>query len=103
MAPFNPEYIVNRMQRSPRADVLVYQLGYEIYVMEYGKAPVLIGKGGKPAWLPDGKTVAYLDENGDVQSYTLDIPLSEKPVGGDLGHSSIVLQPQFFFTIGVEP
>jgi len=95
-----PKYIINRMMRSPRSDDLVLWLGNEIYFMELGKEPILIGKGSHPVWHPNGKTILYVDENGIFQIKDFDIQVKDQAIGGNFTASTIHLQPTMFFTEG---
>jgi len=98
--PNDPEYAASGLMRSPKGDFFLYQLGYDIYVIDYGKEPILIGKGSKPVWLPDGKNVLYNDERGQIQIVKLNFPVKNQVIGGNFSAITIHLQPDIYFKMG---
>jgi hypothetical protein len=72
-------------------------MNHEVYIMESGKEPVIIGNGGLPVWHPDGKTVIYLGEDGLYTVKSLDIPVGDQIIGGNFSASTIPFQPRIFF------
>jgi hypothetical protein len=86
------------MMRSPRSDNLVFWIGYDVYVMESGKEPILIGTGSLPVWHPHGKTIFYIEESsGLYQMISFDFPVEDQVMGGYYSASTIHLQPTLFF------
>jgi len=93
-----PKLYIWRQSRSPRADVLVYQLGGdEIYIMPFDGEPQFIGNGVDPVWLPDGETVVFRGQ-GKIETRDLDINLSEKSIGGGQISIHYKIHPDYFFT-----
>jgi hypothetical protein len=72
-------------------------MGDEVYVMELGHEPILIGKGSQPVWHPDGKTLFYVEDGGLYQTESLDVPVEDKVIGGYFSASTIHGQPGIFF------
>jgi hypothetical protein len=95
-----PKSIVNTIIRSPRSDSFVFWMGYDVYAMELGKEPVLIGKGSKPIWHPNGQTIFYTGENGFYNTKTMNFPMKDHFTGGYFNASTIHLQPDIFFKMG---
>ena len=95
--PNSPKLYAAGLMRSPRSDAFLYRSGVEIYVLEYGKQPFLIGKGSKPIWLTDGKTIIYYSETEQIQSSTLNFVVKDQIIGGYLSNNVIHLQPDIFF------
>ena len=95
--PNDPKLFTSDLIRSPKADGFVYSLGREIYFMEYDKAPIFLGIGSKPVWLPDGRKVMYYDEMGSIRIFEVNTLTVEKIIGGNFSARTIYLQPNIFF------
>lgn len=92
-----PQYYPDHQSRSPRADALVFNIGDEIYVMEFDGKPILIGKGSSPTWLSDGVTLIYRDEDGLLNTAAVGIKTTDQTVGGWQSSPGIRIHPDFFF------
>jgi Tol biopolymer transport system component len=93
----SPQYYPDHQSRSPRADALVFNLGEEIYMMEFDGKPILIGKGGPPTWLDDGVMIIYRGEDGMLNTVTVSIKTTDRTIGGWQSSPGIRIHPDFYF------
>ena len=97
LLPHSPELITFGVNRSPRSDTLVFNVGENLYTMELGQKPSLIGKGSNPLWHPNGMTIFYTDKNDVDQEVALQTAVIDQFAGGSFGVRSIQNQPKIFF------
>jgi len=97
LLPHSPELITFGVNRSPRSDTLVFNLGEDLYTMVVGQKPSLIGKGSNPIWHPNGITIFYTDKNDVEQAVALQTSVTDQFAGGSFGVRSIQNQPKIFF------
>lgn len=85
------------LSRSPRSNALVFSLGPELFTLEEGHEPIFIGRGSRPIWHPDGRTIFYVDERGNVQSFDTGFNALDYSVKGNIGSRPVRFQPAINF------
>jgi hypothetical protein len=91
------------ISRSPRADLITYRIGADIYISDFDGQSEIVAQGRSPLWLPDGKTLLYHAEDGGFQTVVVTDKVIELSVGGQQPVTSIYIQPEYFFAPGGKP
>ncbi len=65
--------------------------------MEEGQEPIFIGRGSRPIWHPDGRTIFYTDESGIVQSFDTGFKVFDYAVKGNISSRPVRFQPAINF------
>jgi hypothetical protein len=65
--------------------------------MDEGQEPIFIGRGSRPIWHPDGRTIFYIDESGIVQSTDTGFKVFDFAVKGNMSSRPYRFQPEIFF------
>lgn len=92
-----PKLMTSDLSRSPRSNALVFSLGPELFTMDEGQEPIFIGRGSRPIWHPDGRTVFYIDESGIVQIVDTGFKVLDYAVKGNISSHPVRFQPSISF------
>lgn len=92
-----PDLLTSSLSRSPKSNALVFSLGRELFAMDEGQEPIFIGRGSRPVWHPDGRTIFYVDESGIVQSIDTGFKVLDYAVKGNMSVSPVRFQPPIIF------
>ena len=78
-----------QISRSSRANLVAYQAGNEIMIIDFSGNIRFAEVGNSPLWLPDGKTLFYQTEEGSFQVVEIDVKDAlETGVGGQFSSYS---------------
>jgi WD40-like Beta Propeller Repeat len=91
-APASAEEI----RRSPRADMIAYRVGPDLYVMDFEGQIAWMGHGHGPVWAPDGKTLFYRGTDNRFQVVVIETEVGEHAVGGAWPSPGLYIEPEYF-------
>jgi hypothetical protein len=91
------------ISRSPRADLITYRIGVDIYISDFDGQSEIVAQGRSPLWLPDGKTLLYRTEDSGFQTIVASDKVIGPVVGGQQPATSLYIQPEYFFAPGGNP
>jgi hypothetical protein len=96
MKPIGDRISVWNLDRSPRADLVAYQAGENLYVTDFEGQSKIVAPGKSFTWLLDGKTIIYRGMDDSIQMIVLDIQVADAASGGQCDSVSLYIQPEYF-------
>jgi hypothetical protein len=95
-----PAYTPEEIRRSPRADLVAYRVGPDLYVMDFEGRIDFTAPGHSSLWAPDGKTLFYRGTDNRFQVAVLESEVMDSAVGGAWPSPGLYTEPEYFFAPG---
>ena len=89
--------------RSPRADLVAYRVGDNIYVTDFDGQSKIVAQGKSFTWLSDGRTLFYRAMDNSIQMVGIDIQVEDSVTGGQRYSVDLYIQPEYFIMPGGQP